>query len=114
MLKKMSLLVFLPVLCPGVFILFGGFLFPSWELQIISHSGVCLIKEEANQASLRGSPFIHPGFSPTFIARNEEQKSVWGLTVGAGVGGGLHRGGQRGKNWDNCNRINNNKRRKDC
>ena len=27
---------------------------------------------------------------------------VWGLTVG--------RGGQRGKNWDNCNRINNNEK----
>ena len=32
---------------------------------------------------------------------------VWGPTVGAGVGwGGLGRGGQRGKNWDNCNKIN--------
>ena len=27
----------------------------------------------------------------------------WTWTVGAG--GGLGRGGQRGKNWDNCNRI---------
>ena len=26
-----------------------------------------------------------------------------GFTVG--VGGGLGRGGQRGKKWDNCNRI---------
>ena len=32
--------------------------------------------------------------------------TVWGLSVGAG--GGLGRGGQRGKNWDNCSRINNN------
>ena len=29
--------------------------------------------------------------------------TVWGLTVGAG--GGMGRGRQRGKNWDNCNRI---------
>ena len=29
--------------------------------------------------------------------------TVWGLTVGAG--GGMGRGGQRGTNWDNCNRI---------
>ena len=29
--------------------------------------------------------------------------TVWELTVG--VGGGMCRGGQRGKNWDNCNRI---------
>ena len=29
--------------------------------------------------------------------------TVWGLTVG--VGAGLGGGGQRGKNWDNCNRI---------
>ena len=29
--------------------------------------------------------------------------TVWELTVGAG--GGMGRGGQRGKNWDNCNRI---------
>ena len=28
---------------------------------------------------------------------------MWGLTVE--VEGGLGRGGQRGKNWDNCNRI---------
>ena len=28
---------------------------------------------------------------------------MWGLTVGAGSGMG--RGGQRGKNWDNHNRI---------
>ena len=28
---------------------------------------------------------------------------VWGWTVG--VGSGLVRGGQQGKNWDNCNRI---------
>ena len=28
---------------------------------------------------------------------------VWGLTVG--VGSGLGRGGQRGKNWDNYKRI---------
>ena len=31
------------------------------------------------------------------------QTTVWGLTVG--VDGGMSRGGQRGKNWDNCNRI---------
>ena len=29
--------------------------------------------------------------------------TMWGLTVG--TGSGLGRGGQRGKNWDNCNRI---------
>ena len=29
--------------------------------------------------------------------------TVWELTVGGGMG----RGGQRGKNWDNCNSINN-------
>ena len=29
--------------------------------------------------------------------------TVWELTVGAGKGMGG--GGQRGKNWDNCNRI---------
>ena len=29
--------------------------------------------------------------------------TVWGLTVGAG--GGMGRGGQREKNWYNCNRI---------
>ena len=29
--------------------------------------------------------------------------TVWGLTTGAG--GGLGGGGQRGKNWGNCNRI---------
>ena len=29
--------------------------------------------------------------------------TVWGLAVR--VGGGLGRGGQRGKNWDNYNRI---------
>ena len=29
--------------------------------------------------------------------------TVWELTVEAG--GGMGRGGQRGKNWDNCNRI---------
>ena len=29
--------------------------------------------------------------------------TVWGLTVRAG--GGLERGGQREKNWDNFNRI---------
>ena len=29
-----------------------------------------------------------------------------GTTVGEGVG--LGRGGQRGENWDNCNRINKN------
>ena len=29
--------------------------------------------------------------------------TVWGLTVGPG--GGKGGGGQRGKNWDNCNRI---------
>ena len=28
---------------------------------------------------------------------------VWGLTVGPW--GGLGRGGQRGRNWDNCTRI---------
>ena len=27
--------------------------------------------------------------------------TVWELTVGGGMG----RGGQRGKNWDNCNRL---------
>ena len=27
----------------------------------------------------------------------------WGLTVGAE--GELGRGGQKGKNWDNCNRV---------
>ena len=32
---------------------------------------------------------------------------VWGLTMGGRSGVG--RGGQRGKNWDNCNRINNKK-----
>ena len=35
--------------------------------------------------------------------------SVWGLTVGAGRG--LGGGGQRGKNWDNSNRINKYKKR---
>ena len=30
---------------------------------------------------------------------------VWGLTVGGGGGGEPGRGGQRGKNWNNCNRI---------
>ena len=29
--------------------------------------------------------------------------TVWELTVG--VGGGMGRGGQRGKSWDNCNKI---------
>ena len=29
--------------------------------------------------------------------------TVWGLTLGAGTGMG--RGGQRGKSWDNYNRI---------
>ena len=29
--------------------------------------------------------------------------TVWGLTVGAG--GGMGRGGQKGKKWDNCYRI---------
>ena len=29
--------------------------------------------------------------------------TVWGWTVGAG--GGMGRGGQRGKSWDNCNRV---------
>ena len=29
--------------------------------------------------------------------------TVWELTVGAG--GGMGGGGQRGENWDNCNRI---------
>ena len=36
--------------------------------------------------------------------------TVWGLTVG--VGDGLSGGGQRGKNWDNCNRINKNNNKK--
>ena len=35
--------------------------------------------------------------------------TVWGLTVG--LEGGLGGGGQRGKNWNNCNRINKNKKR---
>lgn len=34
------------------------------------------MKEGAQQASLKGSPFAYPGFSPTFIARNEDQKSA--------------------------------------
>ena len=29
--------------------------------------------------------------------------TMWELTVGAG--GGLGGGGQRGENWDNCNRV---------
>ena len=29
--------------------------------------------------------------------------TLWKLTVG--VGSGMGRGGRRGKNWDNCNRI---------
>ena len=32
-----------------------------------------------------------------------DQTTVWGLAVGAGSGMG--RGGQRRKNWDNCNII---------
>ena len=34
------------------------------------------------------------------------------MNKGVGIvraGGGVGRGGQRRKNWDNCNRINNNK-----
>ena len=34
---------------------------------------------------------------------------MWVLTVG--VRGGMGGGGQRGKNWDNCNSINNNKKK---
>ena len=36
--------------------------------------------------------------------------TVWALTVGAG--GRLKGGGQREKYWDNCNRINRNKKYK--
>ena len=34
--------------------------------------------------------------------------TTWGWTVGAGVG--WDGGGQRGKNWDNCNRISKNEK----
>ena len=39
--------------------------------------------------------------------------TVWGWTMGVEAVGGLDRGGQRGKNWVNCNRINKNKKREE-
>ena len=39
---------------------------------------------------------------------NDPWTAVWGLTVGAGEWTAQR--GATGENWDNCNRINNNKR----